>query len=73
MSNKLVECVNNFSGARRPHVFGEIIEAMTSDSDVILLDHHSDEDHNRAVLTFVGPPKENEVAVFLAIAHAGRT
>lgn len=70
MNDKLVECVANFSEARRPHMVEEIIEAITSVSDVILLDQHSDEDHNRTFLTFVGPPKEIEDGAFLGIAKA---
>ena len=68
MSDKLVECVANYSEARRPHVVEEIIGTITSVSDVILLDQHSDEDHNRTVLTFVVSPKEIEDAAFVGIA-----
>ncbi len=66
----IVECVANFSEARRPQVIEEIIQAIRSVAQVILLDRHSDMDHNRTVLTFVGPPGEIEEAAFRAIAKA---
>ncbi len=70
MSNKLVECVANYSEARRPHVMEEIKSAIKSVPGVILLDQHSDDDHNRTVLTFVGPPEQIEEAAFLSIKKA---
>jgi len=70
MSDKLVECVANYSEARRPQVVEEIKAVIKSVRDVILLDQHSDEDHNRTVLTFVGPPEEIGEAAFLSIKKA---
>ena len=70
MSTPIVECVANFSEARRPQVVEEIIQAIRSVKDVILLDRHSDQDHNRTVLTFVGPPAQIEDAAYRAIAKA---
>ena len=70
MSDKLVECVANYSEARRPHVIEEIKASIGSVPEVILLDQHSDEDHNRTVLTFVGPPEEIKEAAFQSIKKA---
>jgi len=70
MSNPIVECVANFSEARRPQIVEEIIQAIQSVKDVILLDRHSDQDHNRTVLTFVGSPAQIEEAAYQAIAKA---
>jgi len=70
MSAAIVECVANFSEARRPEVVEAIIEAIRSQPEVILLDRHSDQDHNRTVLTFVGPPDQIEESAFRAIARA---
>ena len=70
MTVPLVECVANFSDARRPEVIEAIMDVISSVPDVILLDRHSDTDHNRTVLTFVGPPVEIEEAAFRAIAKA---
>lgn len=70
MSIKIVECIPNFSEARRPKVIEQIIAAITSVKGVSLLDQHSDLDHNRTVLTFVGDPHSVELAAFLAIQQA---
>lgn len=70
MSNPIVECVANFSEARRPEVIQAIRQAITSLPSVSLLDQHSDLDHNRTVLTFVGPPVDIEEAAYRAIGRA---
>ena len=70
MSTQLVECIANFSDARRPQVIEAIMQAITSVPEIRLLDRHSDLDHNRTVLTFVGPPAPIEEAAFRAIARA---
>lgn len=70
MTNQLVECIANYSEARRPEVVDAIAEAITSVPGVRFLDRHSDLDHNRTVLTFVGPPGGVEEAAFRSIAKA---
>lgn len=70
MSTPIVECIPNFSEARRPEVVEAIMAAVRSVSGVTLLDRHSDLDHNRTVLTFVGAPEEVEEAAYRAIARA---
>lgn len=70
MPNPLVECVPNFSEARRPEVVGSIVQAIKAVPGVSLLDRHSDWDHNRTVVTFIGPPEAVEEASFRAIARA---
>jgi len=67
---KLVECIPNFSEARRPEVVDQIAAAITSIDEVHLLDRSSDLDHNRTVLTFAGPPHAVERAAFRAIRTA---
>lgn len=66
----LVECVPNFSEARRPEVVEAIQEAIASVPGIQVLDRNSDMDHNRSVITFVGSPKEVEEAAYQAIAKA---
>jgi glutamate formiminotransferase len=39
-------------------------------SDVVLLDRESDADHNRSVLTFVGPPAAVEEAAVRGVSKA---
>lgn len=66
----LVECIPNFSEARRPEVIDQIVAAITSVEGARLLDRSSDLDHNRTVLTYAGPPEAVEEAAFRAIKTA---
>jgi glutamate formiminotransferase/formiminotetrahydrofolate cyclodeaminase len=70
MPNQLIECIPNFSEARRPEVIDQIAAAIQSVDDVRLLDRSSDLDHNRTVLTFAGTPFAVEEAAFRAIKTA---
>lgn len=70
MSTPLVECIPNFSEARRPEVVDAIKQAILSQPGVNVLDRHSDMDHNRTVITFVGAPQAVEEAAFRAIARS---
>jgi glutamate formiminotransferase/formiminotetrahydrofolate cyclodeaminase len=69
MPNPLVECIPNFSEARRPEVVEAILKAIAAAGGT-LLDRHSDSDHNRTVVTFVGPPVAAEEAAFRGIQKA---
>lgn len=72
MTTPLVECIPNFSEARRPEVVEEILESIRSIPNVHILDTHSDEDHNRTVVTYIGSPAEVEEAAFQAIQTAAK-
>lgn len=72
MPNPIVECIPNFSEARRPEVIAEILSALESVPGVHVLDRHSDMDHNRTVITLIGAPAAVEEAAFQAIAKAGQ-
>ncbi len=54
MPAPLVECIPNFSEARRPEVVEEIIGVIKAIPGIQVLDRHSDLDHNRSVVTYVG-------------------
>jgi glutamate formiminotransferase/formiminotetrahydrofolate cyclodeaminase len=69
MPSPLVECIPNFSEARRPEVV-EAIVATIAAAGVTVLDRHSDNDHNRTVVTFVGAPAATEEAAFQGIRKA---
>lgn len=69
---QLVECIPNFSEARRPEVVDQIVAAITSVEGARLLDRSSDLDHNRTVVTFAGPPEAVEEAAFRAIQTAAK-
>jgi glutamate formiminotransferase / formiminotetrahydrofolate cyclodeaminase len=70
MTTSLIECVSNFSEARRPDVIESIQDAIAGVDGVHVLDRHMDDDHNRTVITFVGSPAGVEEAAFQAIAKA---
>ena len=70
MSKSLVECIANYSEARRPEVVEAIVHSITSIPGVRLLDLHSDQDHNRSVVTFIGSPAAVEEAAFASIKKA---
>lgn len=68
----LIECVPNFSEARRPEVVSAIVAAIEQGGEeaIQVLDVSSDSDHNRTVITFVGTPEGVELAAFAGIAKA---
>jgi glutamate formiminotransferase/formiminotetrahydrofolate cyclodeaminase len=68
---QIVECIPNFSEARRPEVVDQIAAAIASIEGVAVLDRSSDLDHNRTVMTFAGEPANVEEAAFRAIQKAG--
>ncbi len=68
--NKLIECIPNFSDARRPEVIDQIVAAIQSVGEVKFLDRSSDLDHNRTVVTFAGSPAGVEEAAYRAIQTA---
>lgn len=70
MTSPLVECIPNFSEARRPEVIQKIQDTIQSNAGVQVLDVHMDNDHNRTVITMVGEPVALEEAVFQAIRTA---
>lgn len=72
MPNQIVECIPNFSEARRTDVVDEILAAIKSVDAIRVLDKHSDNDHNRTVVTFVGPPDAVEEAAFQGIKIAAK-
>ena len=64
MEDQIVECLPNFSEARRPEVIDQIISEIQAVKHVTLLNRHSDLDHNRTILTFIGHPQAVEEAAF---------
>jgi len=72
MTTPLVECVPNFSEGRRGEVLEEIKAAISAVQGTTILDLHSDPDHNRSVITFVGTPDAVEEAAFQMIKKAAQ-
>ena len=68
----LVECVPNFSEGRKSETIDLIASAIESVAGVVVLNRHIDVDHNRSVITFVGPPNAIVNAAVNAVATAKR-
>ena len=69
-SNKIVECVPNFSEGRDLEKVEKIAGAFRTKEGVKLLDYSTDKDHNRMVVTVVGEPEALKKAVIEAIGIA---
>ena len=72
MTTPLIECVPNFSEGRRSEILKQIRVAITNVPGTSVLDVHSDADHNRSVITFVGSPTAVEEAAFQMIKTAAQ-
>jgi glutamate formiminotransferase len=70
VAGPLIECVPNFSEGRDASTVRAICEAIESVSGAMLLRSEMDEDHNRSVITFAGPPEAVAEAAFCGIAEA---
>jgi len=67
---QLIECVPNFSEGRDAKKIDAIVKSILNVPEVVLLDRESDADHNRSVLTFVGPPAAAADAAFRCVEKA---
>lgn len=67
---EVVECVPNFSEGRRIEVVDAIVGTIAASPGVRVLDREMDSDHNRSVVTFVGPRVAVAEAAFLAAKTA---
>jgi glutamate formiminotransferase/formiminotetrahydrofolate cyclodeaminase len=70
MTDKLIECVPNFSEGRNLDVIKQITNEIEKVDDVRLLDVDPGADMNRTVVTFVGTPEGVKEAAFQAIKKA---
>ncbi len=66
----MIECIPNFSEGRRPEVIAAIARVIRVVPGVFVLDTHSDADHNRSVITFVGEAEAVAEAAFRAVEAA---
>jgi glutamate formiminotransferase len=67
VSSDWIECIPNFSEGRDADIIHQLEAAVKAVPGVLLLDRNSDPDHNRTVLTFVGPPELVARAAFETI------
>jgi glutamate formiminotransferase len=70
MARQLVECVPNFSEGRDASKVDAIVQTMLSVPEVVVLDRELDSDHNRSVITIVGPPESVADAAVRAVEKA---
>jgi glutamate formiminotransferase len=67
---KLIESVPNISEGRDRQKVEAIVAEVETTEGIALLDVAPDPDHNRTVITFVGPPEAVEEAVLRLVAKA---
>jgi glutamate formiminotransferase len=67
---QLVECVPNFSEGRNQETINALAAVAKSVPGVLLLDHSSDTNHNRSVLTLAGDPEAIAETAFLLCKQA---
>jgi glutamate formiminotransferase len=65
-----VECVPNFSEGRDAAKIDSIVRSIETVPQAVVLDRHSDADHNRSVVTFAGPPAAVAEAAFRSVEQA---
>lgn len=71
-TNRLIECVPNFSEGRDMNIIRQITDEIESVEGVRLLDVDPGRDTNRTVVTFVGEPEAVCEAAFRAVQKAAR-
>ncbi len=67
---RIVECVPNFSEGRKPETVARLVAVIESVPGALVLDTHSDPDHNRTVITFVADVRAVVEAAVRACALA---
>jgi len=70
MSEKLIECVPNFSEGQRPEIIKQITDEIEKVEGARLLDVDPGYDMNRTVVTFIGTPEAVKQAAFNSIRKA---
>lgn len=70
MSDKLIECVPNFSEGKNKDIIKQITDEIESVEGTRLMDVDPGEEMNRTVVTFVGSPEQVKEAAFRAIKKA---
>lgn len=69
-TNRLVQCVPNFSEGRNLEIIEKIVDNFRGKDGVKLLDYSNDKDHNRVVVTVVGNPQDVKDAIVKAVGVA---
>lgn len=71
-TDRIVECVPNFSEGRSSEVVEALVATINDVLGAAVLGSHRDADHNRAVITFAGPPEAVEEAAVRVINRAAQ-
>jgi len=69
---KIIECIPNFSEGQDQKIITAIAESIKSVPETQLLHQTSDPDHNRTVLTFIGPPEAVIESAFRSTEKASK-
>lgn len=69
---KIIECVPNFSEGKNQRVIDTILRSISKVDGIKVLDVNCDKDHNRAVITFIGCPKNVINAAFACTKMAAK-
>ncbi len=70
--SRLIECVPNFSEGRDALKIQALLAAMSAVPGVYVLDHESDADHHRCVVTLAGEPEAVAEAALRGVGEALR-
>lgn len=72
IESPIVECVPNFSEGRDSHIIQSIANEIDTVPNLKVLDIHSDADHNRSVITFIGSPEAVAEGAIAGVRAAAR-
>lgn len=70
--SQIIECVPNFSEGKNKKKINAIKFAILKVKNIKVLDVHFDADHNRCVITFIGPPEDVIEATFQSVKKAAQ-
>lgn len=72
MVYQIIECVANFSEGRDQVVIESLVSAISSVRGVKVINVHSDSDHNRTVVSFLGLPQAVGEAAYQGVVAASK-
>ena len=70
MEIKIIECVPNISEGKNLDIVEQCVDEIRNIPELKLIDYSSDPDHNRSVITFIGPIEQVKKGAFLLAKKA---
>lgn len=70
MEIKIIECVPNISEGKNLDIVEQCVDEIRNIPELKLIDYSSDPDHNRSVITFIGPIEQVKKGAFLLTKKA---